>query len=78
MGGAVLDFIGRNMLTFALVNITGFGVLIVTAYVVGWYKSHPWRGPKPARYTPRAPQGEGAAEASRVNARRELAEAKPK
>jgi len=46
--GAVLDFIGRETLTFALVNIAGFGVLIATAYVAGWYKSQPWRGPKPA------------------------------
>ncbi len=73
MAGAVLDFIGRNTLTFALVNIAGFGVLIVTAYVVGWYKSHPWRGPQPATYSPRAPQGEVTAETKRANPRRELA-----
>jgi len=48
--GAVLDFIGRETLTFALVNMTGFGVLIVTAYVTAWYKSQPWRGPKPAAF----------------------------
>jgi hypothetical protein len=46
--GAVLDFIGRETLTFALVNVAGFGVLIATAYVAAWYKSQPWRGPKPA------------------------------
>lgn len=50
MAGAVLDFIGRETLTFALVNITGFGVLIAVAYVTAWYKSQPWRGPKPAQF----------------------------
>jgi hypothetical protein len=65
IGGAVLDFIGRNTLTFALVNVTGFGVLIVTAYVVGWYKSQPWRGPKQASDAPKAPRGEQTTEPSR-------------
>jgi len=53
--GAILDFIGRNTLNFALVNIVGFGILIVTAYVTAWYKSQPWRGPKPATHRPAAP-----------------------
>jgi hypothetical protein len=55
MAGAVLDFIGRETLTFALVNITGFGVLIAVAYVTAWYKSQPWRGPKPAPFAARGP-----------------------
>lgn len=50
--GAVLDFIGRDTLTFALVNVTGFVILTVTAYVAGWYKSQPWRGPKQAGFMP--------------------------
>lgn len=54
MGGAVLDFIGREPVTFALVNLTGFGVLVAVAYITGWYKSQPWRGPKPASFKPQA------------------------
>ncbi|MFP4538729.1 MAG: OpgC family protein [Dichotomicrobium sp.] len=46
--GAVLDFIGRDMLTFALVNLTGCVILVGVAYTTAWYKSQPWRGPKPA------------------------------
>ena len=64
MAGAALDVMGREPITFALVNIAGFGVLTVTAYVAGWYKAHPWRGPKPASYTPpsrRSARSEGAA-----------------
>ena len=72
MGGAVLDFIGRNTLTFALVNVTGFSVLIVTAYVVGWYKSQPWRGPKQASDAPKAPRGEQTTQPSRRAAAVEL------
>jgi len=35
-----------------LVNLTGFGVLVAVAYIAGWYKSQPWRGPKPANFKP--------------------------
>ncbi len=38
-----LDVIGRDVWDKALVNLTGFGVLIATAYFVGWFKSEPWR-----------------------------------
>lgn len=34
---------GRDVWVRALVNITGFCVLIATAYSVGWFKSQPWR-----------------------------------
>jgi len=64
MAGAVLDFIGREPITFALVNITGFGILTATAYVTAWYKSQPWRGPKrvelPEGPVQNAPPGEQA------------------
>jgi len=50
--GAVLDFTGREPLNFALVNLAGFGLLVLTAYIAGWYKSQPWRGPRPAAFTP--------------------------
>jgi len=63
--GAILDFIGRNTLNFALVNIVGFGVLIATAYVTAWYKSQPWRGPKPATHRPAAPAQTPAAPVER-------------
>jgi len=53
--GAMLDFVGRQPLTFAAANIAGFIVLIITAYVTAWYKSQPWRGPRPASFDPRSP-----------------------
>ena len=33
----------RDVWVRALVNLTGFGVLIATAYLVGWFKGQPWR-----------------------------------
>jgi hypothetical protein len=41
--GWVLDMIGRDVWTRAAVNLTGFAVLIAVAYIVSWFKSHPWR-----------------------------------
>ena len=38
-----LDVIGRDVWTRALVNLTGFAILIAVAYGVGWFKSQPWR-----------------------------------
>ncbi|WP_340108816.1 OpgC family protein [Pikeienuella sp. HZG-20] len=38
-----LDVIGRDVWTYALVNLTGFAALVATAYVVGWFKAEPWR-----------------------------------
>ncbi|MFV0473783.1 MAG: OpgC family protein [Pikeienuella sp.] len=43
VAGWALDMIGRNSFTVALVNLSGFAVLIGTAYLVGWFKSQPWR-----------------------------------
>ena len=37
---------GRDVWTRLLVNATGFGVLIATAYIAGWFKSQPWREPR--------------------------------
>ena len=37
---------GRDVWVRGLVNVTGFGVLIATAYLVGWFKKQPWREPK--------------------------------
>ncbi|MEO0362187.1 MAG: OpgC domain-containing protein, partial [Pseudomonadota bacterium] len=38
-----MDVIGRDVWTRGLVNLTGFAVLIGTAYLVGWFKTEPWR-----------------------------------
>ncbi|MEM7544274.1 MAG: OpgC domain-containing protein [Pseudomonadota bacterium] len=38
-----LDVIGRDVWDKALVNLTGIGILIGTAYLVGWLKAEPWR-----------------------------------
>ncbi|WP_299840483.1 OpgC family protein [uncultured Jannaschia sp.] len=43
VNGYLLDVIGRNWGTFALINMTGIGLLIACAYVAGWFKSQPWR-----------------------------------
>ena len=43
-----LDQLGREPLTVALVNLFGLGTIIAVAYLVGWYKSEPWRRPRPA------------------------------
>lgn len=47
--GVILDEIGRNGATWALVNLTGMALLVVVAFGVGWIKSHPWRVKGPAR-----------------------------
>ena len=41
--GFVLDVIGRNAATWALVNLGGFALLVVVATVVAWFKGQPWR-----------------------------------
>jgi hypothetical protein len=41
--GFVLDQVGRNNLTFAIANLTGFALLIGVAYAAGYFKSSPWR-----------------------------------
>jgi hypothetical protein len=46
--GLAADRMGRGPLTHALVNLAGFAALIAAAYVCGWFKGHPWRGPAPA------------------------------
>jgi len=43
VNGFVLDNIGRDALTWTIVNLTGFGLLILCAYGAGWFKSQPWR-----------------------------------
>lgn len=58
--GWLLDVIDRNSWTTAAVNLSGFAVLVAVAYIVSWFKSHPWRVHAPARAA-EAPQP-GAAE----------------
>ncbi|CTQ34361.1 OpgC family protein [Jannaschia rubra] len=43
VNGYILDVIGRNAMTWTLVNLTGFGLLVACAFCVGWFKSQPWR-----------------------------------
>ncbi|GIT92024.1 membrane protein [Jannaschia pagri] len=43
VNGYLLDIIGRSAGTWALINLTGFGLLIACAYGAGWFKSQPWR-----------------------------------
>lgn len=43
LGGVVLNLIGRNFATFALVNLTGCAILVATAYVTAWFKAGQWQ-----------------------------------
>ena len=43
VNGWLLDVIGRDLWTWTLINLTGFGLLIGCAVVAGWFKSQPWR-----------------------------------
>ncbi|MFV2034895.1 MAG: OpgC family protein [Halocynthiibacter sp.] len=41
--GFSLDVIGRSILVTTIANLIGFGLLILVAYTVAWFKSSPWR-----------------------------------
>jgi hypothetical protein len=43
LAGMVLDEIGRDQLTWALVNIAGLMMIVGFAYTVSWIKSAPWK-----------------------------------
>jgi hypothetical protein len=45
LAGMALDVWGRGVVSIAVVNATGIGVLMLFAYVVAWFKSQPWRNP---------------------------------
>ncbi len=49
----------RDVWMLALVNFTGFGVLIATAYGVSWIKRQPWRDRKEASAVAAAEPGTG-------------------
>ena len=60
--GRGLDVVGRTTFTTAAANLTGFAILIATAYGVGWFRAQPWRR-KPDAPAPRPgePEARGAA-----------------
>lgn len=41
--GFAMDVLGRDTWTVVAVNIAGMGVLVLTAYLAGWFKGQPWR-----------------------------------
>ncbi|MFL4468541.1 OpgC family protein [Tateyamaria armeniaca] len=41
--GFAMDVLGRETGTVLLVNFAGACVLVITAYVAGWFKSNPWK-----------------------------------
>ncbi|MGE7471494.1 OpgC family protein [Bosea sp. NPDC003192] len=43
--GAVADMAGRSEPLVALLNLTGFALILATAVAVGWFKRAPWAGP---------------------------------
>jgi hypothetical protein len=43
--GAVADMAGRSESVVALLNLTGFALILATAVAVGWFKRSPWAGP---------------------------------
>jgi hypothetical protein len=45
VGGFALDIVGSDVWTRGLVNLCGIGMLVGTAYGVGWIKRQPWRAP---------------------------------
>ncbi|MEM7406408.1 MAG: OpgC domain-containing protein [Pseudomonadota bacterium] len=47
VAGIVLDQIGRSGSTFTLVNLGGMGILILAAYMFGWFKATPWKRKPP-------------------------------
>ena len=41
--GFAMDVLGRETLTVLAVNGFGCLILILTAYIAGWFKTQPWR-----------------------------------
>ena len=41
--GFALDELGRNGVTWALVNLFGFGLITLCAYTTAWFKAQPWK-----------------------------------
>lgn len=55
-----MDVIGRDVWILALVNLTGFAILIATAYLVGWFKAQPWRDARKPQATEASTGGTAA------------------
>lgn len=47
--GMALDVWNRSISKTVVVNAVGIGLLMLTAYIVAWFKSEPWRPPAKAR-----------------------------
>jgi hypothetical protein len=62
VNGWWLDVIGREAWKTALVNLSGFAVLIATAYIVGWFRAQPWRRAPPRAAAPAGRPGAQPAE----------------
>lgn len=45
--GTAADMAGRGEFVVALLNLTGFALILGVAVVVGWFKSAPWARPAP-------------------------------
>ena len=43
LNGFAMDVLGRDTGTVLAVNAFGCGILILTAYLAGWFKGQPWR-----------------------------------
>ena len=52
IASALLNATGRGALAVALVNLGGIAILIALARAVAWFKSQPWRAPRPTAAEP--------------------------
>ncbi|MGG7566433.1 OpgC family protein [Rhodovulum sp. DZ06] len=52
--GFAVDLVGSGVWVWGALNLAGFGALILTATVVGWFKRQPWRGQAPRAAHPPA------------------------
>ena len=68
--GVILDLSGRNLLTVALANLTGFALLVATAKITSFFKSEPWRS-RPAKDKQAPTESKDIAESDGHRTRRE-------
>jgi len=52
LAGTAADMLGRSESVVALLNLTGFALILAVAVAVGWFKSAPWAKPAPKPETP--------------------------
>ncbi|MBU1212415.1 MAG: OpgC domain-containing protein [Alphaproteobacteria bacterium] len=64
LGGIYLNELGHTYFNTALVNFTGFALLIAVAYIAAYFKSSPWKGHKHATALPAQPAPSGAPDRS--------------